>query len=68
MSTGVVSTLIMGLLPLFGAGLGASATLMVQRSSARAAKLEFRAESRLARREEVNSAIIDYFETTQRLH
>ncbi|MEV6432267.1 hypothetical protein [Nocardia sp. NPDC051463] len=67
MSTGVVSTLVTGLLPLLGAGLGASATLMVQRSSARAAELKFRAESRLARREEVKSAIIDYFETTQRL-
>jgi hypothetical protein len=40
---------------------------MVQRSSARSAKLKFLAESRLARREEVKSAIIDYFEATQRL-
>ncbi|MBF6302053.1 hypothetical protein IU459_31580 [Nocardia amamiensis] len=67
MSTGIVSTLVTGLLPLLGAGLGASATVMVQRSSARAAKLKFLAESRLARRDELKSAIIDYFEAAQRL-
>lgn len=67
MSSGVVSTLVTSLLPLLGAGLGASATLLVQRSSARQSKLEFRAKSRLAHREELKSAILDYFETTQRL-
>ncbi|MTE11500.1 hypothetical protein [Nocardia aurantiaca] len=67
MASGVVSTLVSGLLPLLGAGLGASATLLVQRSSAREAKLRFRAESRLAHREELKSALLDYFETTQRL-
>lgn len=67
MSTGIVSTLVTGLLPLLGAGLGASATVMVQRSSARAAKLKFLAESRLARRDELKSALMDYFETAQRL-
>ncbi|MFE5286043.1 hypothetical protein ACFRAQ_13865 [Nocardia sp. NPDC056611] len=67
MSSGVITTLVTGLLPLLGAGLGASATLVVQRSSAREAKLRFRAESRLAHREELKSAILNYFETAQRL-
>lgn len=67
MSTGIVSTLVTGLLPLLGAGLGASATVAVQRSSARAAKLKFLAESHLARRDELKSAIVDYLETAQRL-
>ncbi|MFE3195398.1 hypothetical protein ACFXHA_40795 [Nocardia sp. NPDC059240] len=67
MTAGVTTTLVTGLLPLFGAGLGASATLLVQRSSAREAKLRFRAESRLAHREELKSALLDYFETAQRL-
>ncbi|WP_328396178.1 hypothetical protein [Nocardia sp. NBC_00416] len=67
MVSGVLSTVVTGLMPLLGAGFGASATLMVQRSSARAAKLKFLAESRLAHREEVKSAIIDYLESTQRL-
>ncbi|MGK8507935.1 hypothetical protein ACRS5S_07690 [Nocardia asiatica] len=67
MSTGIVSTLVTGLLPLLGAGLGASATVVVQRSSARAAKLKFLAESHLARRDELKSAIVDYLETAQRL-
>ncbi|MFI6364974.1 hypothetical protein ACIBG0_19705 [Nocardia sp. NPDC050630] len=65
MSSGVVSTLVTGLMPLLGAGLGASATLLVQRNSAREAKLEFLAESRLAHREELKSAILDYFATAQ---
>ncbi|MEV6337549.1 hypothetical protein AB0M12_22850 [Nocardia vinacea] len=67
MSAGVVSTLVTGLMPLLGAGLGASTTLLVQRSSAREAKLKFLAESRLSHREELKSAILDYFETAQRL-
>ncbi|WP_040789158.1 hypothetical protein [Nocardia paucivorans] len=67
MSSGVVSTLVTSLMPLLGAGLGASATLLVQRSSARQSKLEFLAKSRLAHREELKSAILAYFETTQRL-
>lgn len=67
MSSGVISMLVTGLMPLLGAGLGASTTLLVQRSSARQAKLEFLAESRLAHREELKSAIIDYFEATQRV-
>ncbi|WP_062987344.1 hypothetical protein [Nocardia anaemiae] len=67
MSSGVVSTLVTGLMPLLGAALGASATLLVQRNSAREAKFKFLAESRLAHREELKSAILDYFETAQRL-
>lgn len=67
MSSGVLTTFVTGLLPLLGAGFGASATLLVQRSTARTAKLKFLAESRLAHREELKSAIIDYFEATQQL-
>ncbi|MEV5833483.1 hypothetical protein [Nocardia sp. NPDC052112] len=67
MASGVVSMLVTGLMPLLGAGLGASTTLLVQRSSAREAKLKFVAESRLAHREELKSAILDYFEAAQRL-
>lgn len=67
MSSGIASTVVSGLLPLLGAGFGASATLMVQRSSARAARLRFAAESRLAHREELKSAIMDYFEAAQQL-
>ncbi len=67
MSSGVISTLITGLMPLLGAGLGASTTLLVQRSSAREAKLRFEAENRLAHREELKSALLDYFENAQRL-
>ncbi|MEV0292154.1 hypothetical protein [Nocardia sp. NPDC050710] len=67
MSSGIASIVVSGLLPLFGAGFGASATLMVQRSSARAAKLKFAAESRLAHREELKSAIMNYFEAAQQV-
>jgi hypothetical protein len=67
MSPGVVSTLLTSLMPLLGAALGASATLLVQRSSARQSKLELLAESRLAHREELKSAILGYLETAQRL-
>lgn len=67
MVSGVLSTFVTGLLPLLGAGFGASATLLVQRSTARTAKLRFLAETRLAHREELKTAIIDYFEATQQL-
>lgn len=67
MLSGVVSTVVTGLMPLLGAGLGASATLLVQRNSARQSKLRFLAESRLAHREELKSAIIAYLEAAQRL-
>ncbi|WP_280401927.1 hypothetical protein [Nocardia carnea] len=67
MSSGVVSTVLAGLMPLLGAGLGASATLLVQRNSGRQSKLRFLAESRLAHRDELKSAILAYFEAAQRL-
>ncbi|WP_280490470.1 hypothetical protein [Nocardia carnea] len=67
MSSGVVSTVVTGLMPLLGAGLGASATLLVQRNSARQTKSQFLAESRLAHRDELKSAILAYFEAAQRL-
>jgi hypothetical protein len=67
MSSGVASDLITGLLPLVGAALGASATVAVQRSTTRASRLQYAAEVQTARREEVKSAVINYFEQTQRL-
>ncbi|WP_416565526.1 hypothetical protein [Nocardia testacea] len=67
MTPSVVSTLLASLTPLLGAALGASATLLVQRSSARQSRVESLAESRLAHREELKSAILAYLETAQRL-
>ncbi|MGW1738138.1 hypothetical protein ACWCPQ_04940 [Nocardia sp. NPDC001965] len=67
MTSAVVSTLVTSLVPLLGAALGASATLLVQRNSTRQSRHEFLAESRLAHREELKSAILAYLEAAQRL-
>ncbi|MGW5381433.1 hypothetical protein [Nocardia sp. NPDC003963] len=67
MTSAVVSTVVTSLMPLLGAAVGASATILVQRNSARQSKHEFVAESRLAHREELKSAVLAYFEAAQRL-
>lgn len=67
MTSALVSTLVTSLMPLLGAAVGASATILVQRNSARQSKSEFLAESRLAHREELKSALLAYFEAAQRL-
>ncbi|MET8797678.1 hypothetical protein ABZV91_14715 [Nocardia sp. NPDC004568] len=67
MTSAVLSTLVTGLTPLLGAALGASATLLVQRNSARHSEREFLAERQLAHREELKSAILTYLEAAQRL-
>ena len=58
MSSDTASLLIIGLLPLVGAGLGATATIAVQRSTTRASGMRFAAETRLARREEIKTALL----------
>lgn len=54
-------------LPLLGAGLGAGATIIVQRSSTSAQRNQFALQLQAERREEIKTAINDYFEHTQRL-
>lgn len=67
MTTDVVSTIIAGTLPLVAAGLGAAATIAVQRGTAKAANVRFAAETRTSHREEIKTAVLDYLNHAQRL-
>jgi hypothetical protein len=67
MTSGIAADLITGLLPLLGAGLGASATVVVQRSSTTATRMQYAAQVRTVRRDQVKTAVISYFEHAQRL-
>jgi hypothetical protein len=61
LATGIVT----GLLPLIGVGIGTAATLVVQRSSERASRGRFVAESRRTYQDEIKAALMTYFETAQ---
>ena len=63
----IASPLVSGLLPLVGVAVGAWATVAVRRSTTRAERERFVAESRAAHRAEVKSAALDYLAHAQRL-
>jgi hypothetical protein len=67
MTTDIASSLIAGILPLVAAGLGAAATIAVQRGTTKAARDRFTAEIRASHREEVKTAVLDYLNHAQQL-
>lgn len=54
-------------LPLVGAAMGAATAVIVQRSSTNAQRNQLALQLQAGRREEIKTAINDYFENTQRL-
>ena len=65
MTSESVASLTNALLPLVGAVVGASGAVIVQHSSSRAQRAQYEAQLGASRREEVKSAITNYFEQTQ---
>jgi hypothetical protein len=63
----IVTPLISGLIAFLGVGLGAVATLRVQRVTTEAARRRFAAESRAGMRAELKTAALNYLEHAQRL-
>jgi hypothetical protein len=63
----VSTLLISGFLPLVGVGIGAIATLLVQRQSSQDSRNRFVVENRRAHQDAVKAALMTYFERAQDL-